>query len=156
SITTRSLLDFFKGTQFRDQFFIIDACRDVPWSSEMQLGVMPRPRKHDPTQPAVQQFVFYATSPGMKAVDERGTLTETMVAGLKGAGRAKSWDADGERYVVTVDRLFEYVKAEFEAHQRSVGRGDNHELYQVPRKGGESGSAGLDSNPTLVQFRAEE
>ena len=87
AISVQSILRYFQATQFRNQFFILDACRDLGFDEAVLRQL--EPRKPDPSKPAVQQFVFYATSPGLRAVDN-GTLTEVLLDGLSGKGRTRS------------------------------------------------------------------
>jgi uncharacterized caspase-like protein len=68
SLAIRSLAEHFETTRFQDQFLFIDACRDDPWPErEIVIGQWPAPRRRDPGAPPVQQFILYATSPGLKA-----------------------------------------------------------------------------------------
>src|SRR5262245_13707917 len=71
SFSLTSILSYFRATQFRDQFFFIDACRNIPWEGDIRIGewplpLSPLPRAKDPTLPAPQQFFYFATSPGVK------------------------------------------------------------------------------------------
>ena len=72
SIALRSLWEFFETTQFADQFFFVDACRNIPWNGEreFEIGRWTLPRSRDAGVPPVQQFILYATSPGLKAAEE--------------------------------------------------------------------------------------
>jgi Caspase domain len=148
SCTLSSLLEFFETTQFQDQFFFIDACRNIPWKGEIVPGRWTRPQLRDPGLPPVQQFTFYATSPGSEAreADERGAFTKLLVNGLKGGGAAKAWSPDGdEGYVVRWDRLVRYVGAEFERLNLPVLGG-----YQRPQEAVTRGAAQQD--PVLSRF----
>jgi uncharacterized caspase-like protein len=96
SLALRSLWEFFETTQFKDQFLFVDACRNMPWEDvEFDVGRWPVGRKRDPGLPPTQQFILYATSPGLKARElreagnERGAFTEVLLKGLRGAGPAK-------------------------------------------------------------------
>ena len=74
SIALRSLWEYFETTQFDDQVFFVDACRNVPpWGegAEFELGRWTLPRTRDPGMPPVQQFILYATSPKLKATEVR-------------------------------------------------------------------------------------
>ncbi len=65
SLALRSLTEHFETTPFQDQFFFVDACRNVPWRDrEFEIGRWPIPRRRDPGEPPVQQFILHATSPG--------------------------------------------------------------------------------------------
>ncbi|MBV9282901.1 MAG: caspase family protein, partial [Chloroflexi bacterium] len=157
SLSVQSILDYFAATEFQDQFFFIDACRNIPWETEIRIGAVP-PRVRDPGLPAIQQFVCYATSPGVKAIEireagnERGAFTEALLEGLRGAGAAKAWDVELDQYVVRWDRLFNYVRDRVTAQKLRVNDDTVARLWQVPRKGGEQGAIDRDSNPVLIRF----
>src|SRR5262245_7100835 len=151
SLTLRSIFELFQATQFQEQFFIIDACRNIPWEREFRLGEYPNPRK--PSPPVRPQFIMYATSPGVKAVEiqhaenERGAFTEALLDGLKGKGIAKVWDDQAQEYLLRWDNLFKYVEAE--VANKKLNTGDH--LIQTPRQAGERGS----HNPELGRFPIE-
>lgn len=153
SLEVGSLLAFFKSTAFQDQFFFLDACRNLP-DDEFEIGRMPNPPKRDFTKPEPQQFVMYATSPGVKAQErkfeagEGGVFTDALLAGLRGEGRAKRYDANRDLHVVRWDALFDHVKRAIEA--RKIGFGEGSHLIQVPREAGERGVAGRSADPELA------
>jgi tetratricopeptide (TPR) repeat protein len=155
SIGLRSIFEHFETTRFRDQFFFIDACRNIPWEGEFYIGHL-QSRTRDPEKPPVQQFICYATSPGVRAREigeagaETGAFTEVLLDGLNGKGPAKQWDADTEHYIVRWDDLFRYVEQTMIAKKVSVGEAAQR-LFQVPRQSGERGG-GEDINPVLAQF----
>jgi uncharacterized caspase-like protein len=159
SLSLSSILDYFKATQLRDQFFFIDACRNIPWEGDFRIGEMPWAKRREAGKSAVQQFVFYATSPGVKAAEsnlagqEQGAFTDTLLKGLKGHGRAKLWNYLGNEYLVRVNRLFEYLVGEMEKKRILVVDKPGAELFQVPRLGGERGALS-GSDPVLARFPA--
>jgi hypothetical protein len=159
SLALRSLWEFFEATQFEDQFLFVDACRNIPWENvEFEVGRWPLPRKRDPGLPPTQQFILYATSPGLKARElqeagnERGAFTEVLLEGLRGAGPAKAWCPGAEEYQVPWERLVNYVKAELERRRLAVGAGVAREVFQIPQDSGARGVAGRDRNPVLANF----
>src|SRR5262249_19706134 len=127
SLSLRSIFEYFQATQFREQFFFIDACRNIPWEGEFRIGAL-RPERRDPSQPPVQQFVCYATSPGLKAVEiggagnERGAFTEVLLTGLRGTGSAKAWDMDNEQYLIRWGDLFTYIEREMRNKKISLDK----------------------------------
>ncbi len=161
-LTTRALklqdiLDVFEATQFAEQYFFIDACRNIPWQQEFRIGEYPRPAVRDPNAPAVQQFAFYATSPRLTAAeiggvsDERGAFTAVLLDGLQGKGAAKAWDAGNQEYVVRVDRLLDYLVSQVSARIAASRNEPENRRIQVPRLAGERGS--IDgSNPVIARF----
>lgn len=158
SMSLRSILEFFDSTQFQEQFFFIDACRNIPWEGGFRIGGMPWERVRDPGLPAPQQFVFYSTSPGVRSVEirdagnERGAFTDALLDGLRGKGKAKAWDIASEEYLVRVDRLFKYLINE--VSKRQLRDDTARRLIQIPRLGGERGAVG-DIDPILARFPAE-
>jgi hypothetical protein len=150
ALTLRSIFELFQATQFREQFVIIDACRNIPWEQEFRVGDYPKPRK--PTPPVPPQFVMYATSPGIKAIEiqhagnEHGAFTEALLDGLKGKSTAEIWDEDMQEYMLRWEALFKYVEGE--VTRKKLGAGGH--LIQVPRQAGEHGS----ENPEVGRFPA--
>src|SRR5829696_2767430 len=142
SIALRSLWEFFETTQFSDQFFFVDACRDVPeWDrEEFEIGRWTLPRSRDPGTPPVQQFILYATSPRLKAAEDRGeqgnehgAFTGALLDGLRGTGAAKAWSWERECYEVRWERLADYVKSRVEQEAHAVGDTPAGKLVQIPQ-----------------------
>jgi Caspase domain len=162
SLALRSLWEFFETVQFQDQFFFVDACRNIPWENvEFEVGRWPLPRKRDPGLPPAQQFIFYATSPGLRAQElqeagnERGAFTEVLLDGLRGKSKAKAWSSDQQNYQVRWDRLIDYVKNELEERRLAVGQGPAQDVFQIPQDTGAHGVAGRERNPVLAEFPAD-
>jgi uncharacterized caspase-like protein len=156
SLGLNSIFQYFRATSFRDQFFFIDACRNMPFEGEFRIGhVMPRTR--DPGQPPVQQFRCFATSPGVQAREigevgaERAAFTEVLLDGLNGKGSAKQWDQHAEKYVVRWDGLFRYVEQTMEGKKVSVSGQAAQQLFQVPQQTSARGGGGGDINPVLAE-----
>jgi Caspase domain len=158
SLTVQSISEYFEATQFQEQYFFIDGCRNIPWEeTEFVLGRMPRPQRRDPNLPAIQQFICYATSPGVKAKEmgkageERGAFTTALLDGLKGTRTAKLWNEARQEYDVPWENLFKFVEDAVTKQRIGVGKGiDAEKLIQIPRQAGERGSA----NPSLGRFAA--
>ena len=162
SIALRSLWEFFETTQFRDQFFFVDACRNIPWESrEFEIGRWTLPRARDPGLDPVQQFILYATSPGLKAAesgkfgDEQGAFTSALLEGLAGTDFAKAWSWERSCYEVRWERLAGYVKARLESEKHPAGGAPDAPLIQVPQDAGCRGVAGRDRDPVVASFPAE-
>ena len=161
SIALRSLWEFFETTQFADQFFFVDACRNMPWENkEFEIGRWTLPRERDPGLDPVQQFILYATSPGLTASEssefgnEQGAFTGALLDGLAGNGFAKAWSWDRDNYEVRWDRLADYVKQQVESEKHPAG-GAESPLIQVPQDAGSRGVAGRDRDPVVVAFAPE-
>ena len=159
SLALRSLWEFFETVQFQDQFFFVDACRNIPWENvEFEVGRWPLPRKRDPGLPPAQQFILYATSPGLRAQElqeagnERGAFTEVLLDGLGGKSKAKAWSSEKQNYQVRWDRLVDYVKNELQDRRVAVGQGVAQDVFQIPQDTGAHGVAGRERNPVLAEF----
>lgn len=159
SLALRSLWEFFETVQFQDQFFFVDACRNIPWENvEFEVGRWPLPRKRDPGLPPAQQFILYATSPGLRSLEhqeagnERGAFTEVLLDGLRGKSKAKAWSSDKQNYQVRWERLVDYVKNELEERRLGVGQGLAQDVFQIPQDTGAHGVAGRERNPVLAEF----
>jgi hypothetical protein len=165
SIALRSLWEYFETTQFDDQFFFVDACRNVPpWGdgAEFEIGRWTLPRSRDPGARPVQQFILYATSPKLKATEvrdvpgeEHGAFTAALLDGLRGAGAAKAWSWQRGAYEVRWERLAEYVKTRVESERRPVGESPDEDLLQIPQDTGSRGVADRDRDAVITTFAAD-
>ena len=162
SIALRSLWEFFETTQFRDQFFFVDACRNIPWENrEFEIGRWTLPRSRDPGLDPVQQFILYATSPGLTAAesgefgDEHGAFTGALLDGLAGTDFAKAWSWERSCYEVRWERLADYVKQKLESEKHPADGAAGKPLIQVPQDAGSRGVAGRDRDPVVASFPAE-
>jgi hypothetical protein len=162
SLALRSLWEFFETVQFQDQFFFVDACRNIPWENvEFEVGRWPLPRKRDPGLPPAQQFILYATSPGLRAQElqeagnERGAFTDVLLEGLHGKSKAKAWSSDTENYQVRWERLVDYIKKELEDRRVAVGQGAAQDVFQIPQDTGAHGVAGRERNPVLAEYPSD-
>jgi hypothetical protein len=148
AISLRSIYDRFLATRFNEQFFFIDACRNIPFERPFRISDLDQPG--EPAPPFPPQFVMYATSTGLKAAElgfagnEQGAFTHALLDGLSGAGSAKVFDDESQEYLVTWENLFRYVQAQ--VRQRKIGVGGS--LIQEPKKAGEHG----DESPILGRF----
>jgi len=157
ALSLRSIFERFQSTRFREQFFFIDACRNIPWEGEREFLISQYPLPKPPKPPVFPQFIMYATSPGVKAVEiheagnERGAFTDALLAGLRGTGNAKLWHEEDREYTVRWDNLFRFVEEEVIRRRLSVSENRVPPLIQEPRQFGERGSC----NPTLASLPAE-
>jgi uncharacterized caspase-like protein len=157
SWSLRSLWEYLATFQFEDQFLFVDACRNAPRVQEVRIGHWPRPRQRDVGTPPAQQFILYATSPGLRAAEiadepgnERAAFTEVLLEGLRGTGRAKTFDSASQEYVVRWDALAAYVIVAMEAKKKNVAEGPK-ELVQIPQQAGARGVAGRSPNPVVAR-----
>ena len=150
----RSLWEYFEATEFEDQFFFIDACRDR-WPGELVVGLWPSPRTRAPGQQPIQQFRLAATSEGLSAAesttagDEAGAFTASLLDALAGNGTAKVWCSEGGDYKIRWDGITGYVAAEFNDRLLPAGAG-----FQVPQATGTQGVLGRPQNPVVAKFPA--
>ena len=162
SIALRSLWEYFETTQFRDQFFFVDACRNIPWESrEFEIGRWTLPRARDPGLDPVQQFILYATSPGLTAAEskdfgnEQGAFTGALLEGFAGTDFAKAWSWERSCYEVRWERLANFVKQKLESEKHPAGGAPDAPLIQVPQDAGCRGVAGRDRDPVVASFPAQ-
>ena len=152
SLTVKSVFELFQSTHFKEQFFTIDACRNIPVSRK-RLGEFPHIEERViPTPP---QFVMFATQPNVEAKEiglpgnESGAFTSALLKGLKGEGDAKAWDFDSGEYVVRWNELFSAVLEDVKSRKLRIDAEGGGPLVQEPRQYGERG----DQNPELGRFR---
>lgn len=156
-----SVLRYFAAaTQFKDQFFFIDACRSIEWDDQFRIGDAPVPEAVAVTKSAPQQFVFNATSPGVEATEfaqsgeAQGAFTRILLGGLR--GEAKSWDQSLLEDVVRVDDLSTYFKVATTKQNVLLKEAGLPEI-DLPRQSFlERGAAGRDSNPIVGRIPGGE
>ena len=152
SVTVTSLFELFQRTSFQQQFFVIDACRNIPLD---RIRLSDFPYGFDPVFPTCPQFVMFATQPGVEAKevghpgDETGAFTDALLRGLKGEGAAKTWDDDSGSYVVRWNELFSAVVDDVRNRKLQVNANGNGPLIQEPRQYGERGN----ENPELARLQ---
>jgi uncharacterized caspase-like protein len=153
TVAVRSIAEFFETTQFKDQFFFVDACRNKPSEHLSEIGKWSIPRRRDPGQPPVQQFILYATSPGREAAEigwpgeAVGAFSEVLMRALEGRGRAKAWSWERNCYEVRWESLATYVKSQMEQRKKVS---DPEEMVQVPQDAGSRGVEGRDRDARLA------
>jgi len=165
AIPLRAIWEQLETTRFADQFLFVDACRDAPpkAAGALRKGKWPGARNRVPGQAPVQQFILYATSPGLRAKElekeagrEQGAFTSALLASLDGAGWAKLWSSARRVYEVRWERVAEQVRREFESRKLGAILGDDGlPLYQIPQDTGSRGVSGRDRNPVLASIRSK-
>ena len=158
SLQVQGLLDYLKISRFRLQFFFIDACRNVPFEGRFNAGPFPIAPEVADMRPEVEQFVFAATSRGLKsnedrsrANDERGVFTEALLRGLRGEGAAKRYNLLKRRYEVRPEDLLQFVAGEVRRRVAALEIEAGSGSFQVPTLRGERSSS-----PVLAAFAEEE
>jgi Caspase domain len=157
SLAIRSVLEFFETLQYKDQFFFIDACRNAP-QQDFEIGRWPIPRRRDPGLPPVQQFVLYATSPGLTAAEDAweglGEFTKVLVPALEGDAKAWSWERNC--YEVRWEKLATHVKDAMEAAKIATRPGHHPPEggwpIQVPQDTGSRGVEGRQRDALLASI----
>jgi hypothetical protein len=163
SLALRSITEHFETMQFGDQFFLVDACRNVPWERrEFEIGRWPLPRQRNPGQPPVQQFILHATSPGLTATEgawpgeAAGAFTEVLMDGLRGEGQAKAWSWERNCYEVRWERLASYVNKVMTERKTATSAAGEPPAggwpIQVPQDAGSRGVSGRDRDALLASF----
>jgi hypothetical protein len=141
--------DYFKAMPFQEQFFFIDACRNLlDWDYDFETGSTTKKKQIDKTKPAVDQFILNSTAlgtkawegplPGAEPGDERGAFTAALLDGLNGDGTAKVYSNNDDDYIVQKEALFDYVVQKVEARKIYVIKDPVHPVIQKPRKDGEN------------------
>jgi len=130
AINLQSLYNRFLSTRFQEQFFFIDACRNIPFKEPFIISELDRPV--EPMVPFPPQFIMYATSSGLKAteVNEQGAFTGALLEGLAGKGTAKVFSDDEQGYLVTWESLFKYVEDQVKKRRIEIGT----DLIQEPKR----------------------
>jgi uncharacterized caspase-like protein len=162
TLAVRSISEFFETTQFQDQFFFIDACRNKPKRHVDPIGRWSIPRTRDPGQPPVQQFILYATSPGRKALEAgvwpgeaEGAFSSVLMDGLSGKGRAKAWSWERNWYEVRWEALATYVKNQMERRRDGFPE-DARSNLQVPQDTGSRGVVDRERDARLTTIPRRE
>ena len=150
SLTVASLAQELRFLKAREQFLIIDACRDHPGGPPAIAGQISPGREGSGRSP---QFVLQATSAGDRAAAtgrgaarKQGAFTRALLAGLNGNGAAKRWCSEKETYAVFWSSLASEVCASVERRAIDVGDG----TIQVPQPGGQHGAL----DPVLAEYEA--
>ena len=161
SLAVRSLAEHLETTPFRDQFFFLDACRKRLGKCG-EIGRWPIPRRRDPGKPPVQQFILYATSPGLVALqrgwseEAMGAFTEVLMDGLHGDGRAKRWSWERNCYEVRWERLAAYVNEVMGKKKFLASVGGEPPVggwpIQIPQDAGSRGVADRDRDARLAVY----
>jgi len=164
SLAVRSLTEYFETTQFRDQIFFIDACRDVPWKDrEYEIGRWPIPRRREPGQPPAQQFILQATAPLRTAAEVGwpgeavGAFTDVLMEGLNGKDNAKAWSWERTCYEVRWEKLATYIRDAMKLRQvetRPTGESapEGGWPIQIPQDSGVRGVEDRDRDAVLAAF----
>jgi hypothetical protein len=155
AVEPASIIEFFKATAFRQQFFIVDACRDVPdWKGKFRTSPFTPVGTIDDNAPQVHQYTLVATSPRSRAVaiGDQSAFTEELLKGLKGKGTAIVVDTKTREYVVKTSYLFKFVETQIAKRKINVSNDPNKPFYQMPRINGEHGS----EDPELARLKKDE
>jgi hypothetical protein len=109
------LLRSFRSAGPREQFFFIDACRNLRYDQyPPELGPIGLAGRGQPPVGGRAQSVLYAVSPGGQAlgnVGGLGVMTSHLVQALHGTGEALDFDDGLDSYVVTAQSVYAYVAA---------------------------------------------
>lgn len=155
SISLETILEYLRFSNFKEQFFFLDSCRNLPWD-DFEMGKMLKPPRENMTFPQVNQFVIKATSHGVKAAEiqyaskANGIFTKILLNGLtKGIGESKILDTSNQIYLVTFYRLFNYIKNELKKFLSTGMNPTIGKLLQEPKIDGERGDG---NDPVLARF----
>jgi hypothetical protein len=128
-----SVLDRFRLAGPKEQFFFIDACRDLAYEEHPDISsslgwaaVPPGPER--------AQAVLYAVPPLGRARSEqdgRGVMTGHLLDALEGKGIALDYSDELRRYVVTAESVAAYVVKRVAETVRTVPLWER--TYSLPR-----------------------
>lgn len=113
-----NLLHSFRTAGPREQFFFIDACRDLRYEQyPPELASIGLAGRDQPAVGVRAQGAVYAVSPGGQALGSReglGVMTGHLIQALHGTGEALDYDEMLDSYVVTMQSVYAYVRARIE------------------------------------------
>lgn len=109
------LLRSFRSAGPREQFFFIDACRNLRYDQyPPEIGPIGLAGRNQSPVGVRGQSVLYAVSPGGQALGKvggLGVMTGHLVQALQGAGEALDFDDAFDSYVITAQSIYAYVAA---------------------------------------------
>lgn len=119
-IDVDELLDVMGLAGPREQFYFIDACRDLPYDTHPNVGGLGLTGE----QPGYARSLscLYAVSPLGKATGQKhgmGAMTTDLLAALRGEGAALAHDPETDNFVVTIQSVYDHVRAEVEARVKN-------------------------------------
>ncbi|MEO5818830.1 MAG: caspase family protein [Gemmatimonadaceae bacterium] len=120
----------------QEQVFIVDACRDMDYEREPDVG--PLGWGLPPEGQQRKQAVIHSVPPMGKAEGRQGGLgvfTGYLLEALRGSGTAKDYDDNTEGYVVRVRSALDYARDQIERAMKNVATWQLY--YNIPRVGGE-------------------
>jgi hypothetical protein len=128
ALSVDSIQQFLKTLAFPEQYFILDCCRnflnEATMLDSIVIGGSALPQQTD-------QFVYYATGPGLRSLNANRMLTAMILEGLDGKGTAKRWVSRSQKYEVRArSTLFDYISQQFSTR--------NLPVPQQPQIGGAS------------------
>jgi uncharacterized caspase-like protein len=147
-----TIFEQFRATQFEEQYFFIDACRNTPFPGKYRISGYDVPATA--TGRVFPQFIAFATQPGNTAAEliepgyEGGAFTRALMEGLNGKGGAKQWDPAEGHYTVRWSSLFRYVEQSVLDLKLSNNESGKRRVIQEPRTSGEKGT----EDPILATF----
>lgn len=146
-----SIVKYCSVLRFNEQIFFFDSCRNFPSRKYFKVNYFKDPPSAYSSNPDLKQHVFYATSMGNVAKEAKldkdtgGLFTCALLRGLKGEGNAKYYDASLGKYLVTGQRLIEFIKQEVK-----------NSLKKDPKDIVNYNNPQLFGNPTLASFEEED
>lgn len=156
SLSTEHIFAHFGEMPFKDEFFFIDACRDMPWNGpKPNFGTFPTELLPDLSRQKPNQACMFATTPGSRAAEvgtagnERGAFSSALIAGLRGDGAAKRFMPGLGQYQVLVGSLFPYLREVVKSQMLAAGTAAAS--IQVPQMNTTSGGLGQ-ADPTIVSL----
>jgi hypothetical protein len=112
-INVDDLVDRFRLAGPAEQFFFVDACRDLAFGENPgNLLPLTWPTSRNPRGSAAAQAILYAVSPlgtARSFRDGMGVLTGHLIQAVRGSGQALDMSDVDDTYVVTANSVAKYV-----------------------------------------------
>jgi hypothetical protein len=135
------LLQSFRTAGPREQFFFIDACRNLVYDEyPPELSPIGLIGRNQPSVGTRAQGALYAVSPGGQAFGSRGGLgvmTSHLIQALHGAGEALDYDDELNSYVVTLQSAYSYVRTRIEQQVSGLASWQRHYMLPDPVSSGQ-------------------
>jgi Caspase domain len=102
----------------REQFFFVDACRDLAFADRpANLPTLGWPAASETRPDQTSQAALFAVSQGGKAIgtaDGMGVMTEHLIDAMHGRGVALDWSDELDEHVVTAESIARHVRTRVE------------------------------------------
>jgi Caspase domain len=137
AISVLWLLDLFKDTNYKEQFYFFDTCRKEIYKPGTSLAAGGYLTDGDVKGINPYQYIMYSSSPGQETVDQVGAFSTQLLNALKeGRGTSKVVDTDSKSYKIFWNRLADYLIDYFDKSPFTLERrlADSKRVIMKPEK----------------------